>query len=491
MQLLVNIISLTKTARRSSNMKNYLTAIICFLFCAACYKDKGNYDINMPATPVVKDLDSVYNAVVGDSLIITPKVTIEGNDSLALEWRISAPESPTGSYNFTGPSLRILFGLQANLYVARLTVYNKSNGIRYYYSFQIQGVTEFTAGTTVLSLDNGVTRLSFITPGGELKPNIYETINGHDLPPNPLSLFYMKDQVQGNMALGYWIICKNGGVRLNVSSLQDDPTYPNTLAKNFFATPDSVVVGSIQEGNRAFLTGIINDKFYAGYTLTWNQAGTYGMFGDYATGNYNLASSFVSTYINGQYSYIAFEKDKQQFVRISGTPYYYGTQYTTTSTAAFDPTNVGMSLIHIEQINGGDCFAYCKGSDGIVYELKFTVSFTNSPYTFTPVHKRAFIQQDLINDNTKWQAAINGALYIASGEKVYRYNPLNQEVRALETSFGGNTVSMIKLSDNQDTLIAGAGSSLYYMDISTGKYGTLTKTITGIPGQPIDMAWRP
>ncbi|RFM32476.1 PKD-like family lipoprotein [Chitinophaga silvisoli] len=472
-------------------MKNHLTAIICFLLLTACYKDKGNYDINMPPAPTVSGLDSVYSAVVGDSLIITPKVSIESNDSLVLEWRISAPEVKSGFLYYTGPSLRMLFSLQANLYTARLTVYNKKNGIRYFYPFEIQGMTDFTAGTTVLSIENGVTKLSFITPGGVLKPNIYETVNGHSLPPDPMNLFYMKDQLQGNMALGYWIICKNGGVRLNVSTLQDDPTYPNTLAANFFAPPDSIVVGSAQEGNRAFLTGVINDKFYAGYTLTWNQAAIYGMFGDYATGSYNLAPSFISSFINGQYSYIAFEKDKQQFVRISGTPYFYGTQYTTTSTTAFDPTNVGMSLIHMEQINSGDCFAYCKGSDGVVYELKFTVSFTTSPYTFTPVHKRAFIQQALINESTKWQAAINGVLYIASGEKVYRYNPLNQEVRALETTFGGNAVSMIKLSDNQDTLIAGAGNSLYYMDISTGKYGVLSKTITGIPGQPVDMAWRP
>ncbi|WP_343690764.1 PKD-like family lipoprotein [Chitinophaga sp.] len=472
-------------------MKNHLTIIICFLLLTACYKDKGNYDINMPPTPIVTGLDSIYNVVVGDSLIITPKVTISNTDSLALEWRISSPEVASGALNFTGPSLRMLFGLQSNLYTARLTVYNKKNGIRYYFPFLIQGITAFTAGTTVLSLDNGVTRLSFITPGGEVKPNIYETVNGHSLPPNPLALFYMKDKQQADMALGYWIVCKNGGRRLNVSSLQDDPTYPNTLAANFFSAPDTIVVGSMQQAIRGSMTGIINDKFYAGFTLTWNQAATYGMFGDYATGNYNLAPSFISTFINGQYSYIAFEKDKQQFVRISGTPYYYGTQYTTTSTTAFDPTNVGMSLIHMEQINSGDCFAYCKGSDGTVYELKFTVSFTNSPYTFTPVHKRAFIQQSLINENTKWQAAINGVLYLTSGEKVYRYNPLNQEVRALETSFNGNTVSMIKLSDNQDTLIAGAGNSLYYMDISTGKYGVLTKTITGIPGQPVDMAWRP
>lgn len=461
------------------------------LLLMACYKDKGNYDIHMPSTPVVKGLDSLYEAVVGDSLIITPDVTIDSKDELELEWRIGVPESDSGSLRATGPSLRLLFGLQANVYTARLTVYNKNNGIRYNHYFLIQGVTEFSTGTAVLSVENGVTRFSFVKPDGSIKPNIYETLNGKQLPSDPLQLFYMKDQLTGGLALGYWILCKSGGVRLNVGSLKDDPTYPNTLAKNFFSAPENITVGSFKQGNRGSLVGIINDKFYSGYTTTWNQATSYGMFGDYANGTYNLASSFIMTFTNGQYSYIAFEKDKQQFVRIGSLPLYYGTQYTTISTAAFDPTNVGMELLHMEQINNGDCFAYCKGTDGVIYELKFTVSFTNSPFTFTPVHKRAFIQPSLINMDTKWQPASNGVIYISSGDKVYRYNPLNQEVRELETSFNGDAVTFLKLSDDENTLIAGAGSSVYYMDINTGKYGVLIKTITGIPGTVVDIAWRP
>jgi hypothetical protein len=475
--------------------KHYqLAAIItiCSWLLISCYKDKGNYDIQMPATPVVTHLDSLYNAVVGDSLIITPTVTISNGDSLLLEWRISAPEIDSSYLYFYGPSLRMVFGLQANMYTGRLSVLDKKTGIRYFFPFQIQGVTGFSTGTTVLSVKDGITQLSFIKPDGTVVPNIYETINGKSLPPNPLQLFYMKDKLQGNLPLGYWIICKNGGVRLNVSTLQDDPTYPNTLANNFFADPDSIVVGSLQQGHRGSLNGVINSKFYSGFTSTWNQAAIYGMFGDYAPGDdYNLAPSFIQTIINEAYSFIGYEKDKKQFVRISGTPYYYGTGYTTTSTTAFDPTNVGMDLVHMEQINSGDCFAYCRGTNDSLYELKFTVTFDNSPYTFTPVFKRAFIQQNLVNENTHWQAANNGILYLTAADKVYRYNPLNQEVRTLETSFGSNPVTMIKLSDDQNTLIAGAGGNLYYMDISTGNYGKLIKTITGIPGQIVDMAWRP
>lgn len=471
-------------------MKKLFIIILAGAF-ASCYKDKGNYDISMPPTPVVTHLDTIYNAVVGDSLIITPTVTIASNDTLELEWRISAPEIEGGHLTYKGPSLRMLFGLQANLYAARLTVHNKKNDIKYFYTFQIQGGTDFTNGTSVLSLDNGISKLSFINAEGVLKPNIYETVNGHPLPGNPMNLYYMKDQLTGNTPLGYWIITKNGGVRMSVGTLQDDPAFPNTLADNFFSAPDSIVVNNLKGSPRGTLVGVINDKFYAGYNLTWNQAGTYGMFGDYAQGDYNLASSFIMTYINGDFSFIGFDKDRKQFVRFNSIAYYFGIDYTVANTTSFDPTNVGMELLHMEQINSGECFAYCKGTDGIIYELKFTATFNTSPYTFTPIHKRPFVQQQLINENTKWMTAANGIFYLGVGEKVYRYNPLSEEVRALETTFDGNTVSMIRLTPSQDTLVAGAGTSLYYLDVSTGKYGVLAKTVTGIPGTPIDITWRP
>lgn len=471
-------------------MKKLITVILAFIL-VSCYKDKGNYDINMPATPVVTNLDTLYSAVVGDSLIITPTVTIDSKDSLQLEWRIGVPEIKGGYLYFTGPSLRMLFGLEAKLYGARLTVYNKTNGIRYFHDFEIQGGTDFTTGTSVLSLENGVSKLSFINSAGVLKPNIYETINGHPLPGNPMNLYFMKDMLTGGTPLGYWIITKNGGVRLNMGTLQDDPALPNTLADNFFSAPDSIVVGNLKNSPRGTLVGVINDKFYAGFNTTWNQAGTYGMFGDFVQGDYNLATSFIISYINGDFAFIGFNKDKKQFVRFNSIPYYFGLDYAVASTTAFDPTNVGMDLIHMEQVNSGECFAYCKGADGIIYELKFTATFNTNPYTFTPIHKRPFIQQQIINDNTKWMVSASGVFYLGSGEKVYRYNPLNEEVRELETTFGGNTVSMLRLTPSQDTLVAGAGTSLYYMDVSTGKYGVLAKTINDIPGTPIDITWRP
>lgn len=480
--------------RKKKNFNRlHLIALIGAMSLAwsSCYKDKGDYDINMPETPVVTGLDSIYEAVVGDSLIITPTIGMENPAEIALGWRISVPESETGYLNYTGPSLRMLFGLQANRYNVRLTVYNKTNGIKYFHTFNIQGITEFATGTSVLSVEDGITQFSFIKPDGTVQARLYEAINGKVLPPDPMHLFYMKNQLTGNTPLGYWIVAKSGGVRLNVSNMLEDPTYPNTLADNFFLAPNTLEVGSVEQHRQGVLMGIINGKFYGGTTSTWDQATTYGMFGSYAAGEYELAPSFVMSNVNNSTTFVAFEKNERQFLRINlyGSPSYYGTQYTATNTGIFDPTNVGMDLLQLLQINNGDCYAYCLASDGTVHELKFTFNF-NGPFTFSPAHKRPFVRQDLVGDDTKWRAAKNGVIYIGAGNKVYRYNPLNEEIRELDTSFDNHEVTMLKLSDDENILMVGAGTSIYYLDISTGKYGVLTKEIEGIPGYPVDMAWR-
>ncbi len=463
---------------------------IAAIVCAACYKDKGNYDINMPETPEVHNLDTLYEAVVGDSLIIEPRITASPDADIELEWQVDAPDAPVGAYHFTGPSLRIVFGLQANRYRARLSVHNKTNGMRYFHRFIIQGVTEFVRGTTVLSVENGVTQFSFIKPDSSVQPRVYEAINGKQLPNDPLHLFYLNNQFTGGTPLGYWIITRHGGVRLSVTTMQDDPINPNTLANNFFLAPPTIEVGSMQRHDQGVMMGVINGKFYGGTTTTWDQAPTYGMFGTYADGDYELAPKFVLSTVNGQYSFIAFDRLKKQFLRFNlyGNPTFFGTMYTVTNTGIFDPLHVGMDLVDIVQVNNSETYAYVKGSDGTIHELAFTVNF-NGPFTFTPIHKRPFVRQGLFGDGTKLLAARNGVIYMASGNKVYRYNPLNEDIRELGTGFA-SAVTMVKFADNENTLVVGSGNSLYYLAIQTGRNGDLTGQIDGIPGYPVDIAFR-
>lgn len=452
----------------------------------ACHKDLGNYDIAMPEIPIVT-MDSVYTASVGDSLIISPSIKSKDASHIELHWRISVMEGD--DVLDTGASLRIIYGLQAKRYSGRLTVYNKANGMKYFHSFFVDGATEFARGTSVLSVENGVTQFSFIKADGSVQARLYKAIHGKDLPDNPLSLFLLRNQFTGGTMLGYWIITKNGGVRLEPNTMIEDPKYPNTLADNFFVAPEELEVGELKPAQQGIMAGVINGILYGGTTNTWDQAPTYGMFGP-AEGEYELAPSFIMTQANAGTSFVGFDKNKKQFLRFNvySGPTFFGTQYGVPTSAAFNPMNVGMDLIHMEQLNNTDCYAYVKDSNGKIYELHFTVNFTG-PFEFNPLGKREFIRPDLITADTKWRGAKNGVIYLTKGEKVFRYNPLNQEVRELVTTFQ-SPVTMIKLSEDEESIMVGVQGAIYFLDITTGKYGTLIKKTEGIPGSPVDVVIR-
>ncbi|WP_418360423.1 PKD-like family lipoprotein [Sphingobacterium detergens] len=472
-------------------MKKLIISIIVSTLLASCYKDKGNYVIDMPESPILQNLDTLYEAMTGDSLVIQPKIVGLTAENLECDWRIDVPEALVPEANhYKGNALRIVFGLEAKRYTARLTVTNKANGMKYFYPFKVQGVTEFSRGTLVLSKDQEESKLSFIKADNSVQPNIYEVINGQPLPAEPLQLHYVKNQFTGNTPLGYWIISKKGGVRLNVNSLKKESEKPGTLHDNFFLAPPTINVGSFQAHPQGVLLGVINDKFYGGATTTWDQSATYGMFGTYADGDYDLSSKFVLSTVNNNYTVIGFEKNKKQFVRINlyGSPMYFGTQYSAIGSDIFNPTNIGMDLLQLVQINNADTYAYVKNANGQIYELMFNANFAG-PFNFTSGHKRLFIRPEWITADTKMLASRSGYIYIAAQNQIFRYNPLSEQVQSLKTDIKGE-VTMLKLEDDESTLIAGAAGTLYYLDIQVGKSGELVKKIEGIPGSPIDMTWR-
>jgi hypothetical protein len=474
--------------------KEIFVSVFVYMIIAtlcSCYKDKGNYAIEMPEEPQITGLDTLYEASVGDSLIITP--TISGIDpaSIQCNWRIDVPEATKPETNhYEGKDLRIAFGLEAKRYRARLTVTNKVNGMKYFYNFYIQGTTAFSRGSLVLSVDHGLSKLSFIKPDHTVQANIYEIINNEVLPANPLHIHYVKNQFTGNTPLGYWIISKNGGVRLDVNNLKREILKPGTLYDNFFLAPPSIDVDNLKTYPQGALLGVINGKFYAGATTTWDQSATYGMFGTFADGDYELSPQFVITAVDNNFTIIGFEKNKKQFIRINmyGSPMYFGTQYTSVNTEIFDPADVGMDLLQMVQVNNTDTYAFVKDHTGKVYELKFKANFSG-PFLVTANHKKLFFHQEWINADTKMVASRIGYIYIGYQNKVFRYNPLNQQVQELKVNLP-SSVSLLKLDDDENTLIAGAGGSLYYLDIQVGKDGELLHKIDGIPGEVVDLTWR-
>lgn len=473
------------------NKTHIFQLIIGLIYMVSCSKDKGNYNYNMPTIPQVIGLDTLYEANVGDSLIIAPKYEDINSEDLECEWYIYVPEAiDPDQYLYSGNSLRIIFGLQAKLYNARLTLTNKSTGIKYFHEFKIKGNTEFSKGTLVLSEEDGISRLSFIKPNGEVQARIYEAINLKTLPSQPQSIHYLSNKFTGNTPLAYWLIFKNEGIRIDVNNLRQEEIKPGTLRDNFFLAPENIEVAQLKKYEQGILMGVINGKFYGGITTTWDQANTYGMFGTYADGEYLLDKNFEIININNSVSILAFEKNKKQFIRFNlyGSPMYFGTQYSVLNSSIFDPTNLGSDIIHLTQVNNIDFYAYVKNTNGNIEELKFNLNF-NGPFTFTPIHKRLFTNQQILNEESKIVTTKTGVFYIATENKLYRYTPLNQEIVEVEHKFTNN-ITMLKISEDDQTLIVGSGNTLYYLNISIGKNGNLLNKIEGIPGNTIDIAWR-
>ncbi|MDI3320568.1 PKD-like family lipoprotein [Pinibacter soli] len=468
-------------------MKKLLIIIFSISLAVAfnsCYKDKGNYTYDMPEEPVVTHLDTVYKAVVGDSLIITPTISVKNNASLSFDWRIGGPN--VADQHFSGSSLRMLFGLGTGRFYGRLTVINNDNGMHYFHDFKIDGVTNFSLGTAVLSVENNVTQFSFIKPDGAVQARIYAAIQGENLPAKPLAMVpTVHQQILPVTISSYWVLTENGGVQIGADSLKR----AKDLTGNFFNAPDTTKVTQMSGTQLGVITGVINHRLYAGFWQTWNRAPIYGMFGVACDGDYTLDKGLIyASGSTGDY-YIGYDAVKKNIIRFNvyGQPMYFGTQYSVIGTA-FDPTNVGLDLVNMMQVNKGNCFLFGKSSDGTLYELKFSVNFTG-PFQVTTLYKRAFSQPSLITENTKFQATDDEMFYFNSGSKVYRYNPTNQNLTPLTADFGGKNVTMIKLVD-QNTLVAGVEGSLYYLNISTGKNGDLIKKIDGIPGSPVDIAVR-
>jgi len=117
-----------------------LVLLIAFaLVQQACYKDKGNYEYDLPIAPKISNFDSVYSVAIGDTLIIQPTVTTtDPNARFYYTWTISIPKEFRDT-TITGFPLKYAFGLNPETYSARMTITDSSNGMKYFREFMIDG----------------------------------------------------------------------------------------------------------------------------------------------------------------------------------------------------------------------------------------------------------------------------------------------------------------------------------------------------------------
>ncbi|HVW98372.1 MAG TPA: PKD-like family lipoprotein [Mucilaginibacter sp.] len=465
-----------------------LPLFILAIFTYGCKKDLGNYSYRQLADPDVRDLDGkTFPAVEGDSLILKPAITYPGGDvskDLTFNWRITYLEKQTAE-NYTGYPLRIIYNLPPGSRPVRLTITVKATGVQYFYNFKILGGTQYSLGNAVLSVDNGVTRLSFVQPDNKtIQSNIYSTLNKEDLPSNPVQLFAKHSPANyGPLTLQqYWIMCNDpakGSVIVDATTMLK----VSDFGKQFLSPPNTIVPGHIEDST-GVADGVINGKFYRGTTNTAPFAPDYGKYGNPQPGNYTMSPYFTQTY---GYTF-GYNEVAGAFISFDGGGNYNGTDYQVTGDA-FDPTNTGLHNLLFMQAVSGTSYAFLKDSQGAIFELSFKLDIDDyNNRAIDPLVKRPFAGASLVTPETKWQRSVVDVFYFSSHNVIYRYNPINQSLKALNTNFNGD-ITMLKLSSDGNELTVGIKGSIYFLDVSIGKDGSTTTqpTITGIPGEPVDM----
>ncbi len=457
-----------------------IAAMITIILGTSCSNDLGNYNYAAPEIPVVSNLDTLYNISIGNKLTITPKVTFSSSEDLSYEWKISVP-SEMREIDFQGPTLDMYFTLDAGRYDARLAVVDNRTGMKYFHYFAINGQASFSQGIVLLTSNQGKAEISFIQKDSTILPNIYEHTYGEALPQGPLQIVPLQDMYMGGTPyLGYWIVCsdkKNPGVELDVNSLRRIKYFRD----NFFNTTDEDLnVQYLYPTPVGVMTGIINNKLYIGASSTYYISPIYGYFGIPVLGDYTLAPYLIhcDSYI------IGYDPVQKALIYFDGGGSYYGSDYTTNGTA-FDPKNLNLDVLFMSMVNSDSHYVIAKDkSDQQIYEFKFGVE--TSPRTFSPLSKKVFTGSSLVADNTQWVLTSTEIFYFSSNDKVYRYNPLNEEIRPLDIDFGGKKVTCLKLGSDGKSLIAGTDGNLYFLDISTGKYGNILTHYSGFTGSPVD-----
>jgi hypothetical protein len=472
--------------------KKILGLIVLFaIISTACKKDLGNYDYSPPSEPVVTGIaNQQFAALIGDTLTIQPKVSLADADplkDLQFEWRITVQEKQM-EVVYKGYPLKIVYNLGPGDRTCKLIITDKRNGLFYNYPFKITGTTQFSGGNLILSDDNGIAKLSFVKPDNTVLANLYHSLNGEDLPAKPVQLYYSKPLVyQPNTKEEYWILCNdnnNSGIILDASTLLKKSNF----SSQFFNQPASISVGylepflgPVQMGTVP--AGVINNKLHIGVSSTAPFADDYGKFANEQSGDYAMAKYFF----HGSSYFLGYDMTSKAFITFGADGTYAGKSYKTDpASTGFDPVNAGLdNMIFMNSTEGGASYAFFK-TNGTVTELSFSYPL-GTDRSFKATGKRTFKGASLVTDNTKWVSTSINVFYFSAGDKIYRYNPINEDLRVLSADFGGKAITMLKISRDDNTLTVGASGAVYTVDVSVGQTGNIIKTINGIPGSPVDI----
>ncbi len=481
-----------------NTIKIYIGLLLVFVF-ASCYKDKGDYDYHEINEVKISGLEEQYEINRWDTLIINSvKVENSLTDDADLEYAWYLDYKKIGD----AKDLNYIISDKAGVYQARFEVLEPvADSVRFFYDFKVVVRTQYAQGLMLLSDNDGIPELSFMStldnPNKDIAHDIFNVENNQVLAGTPLS-------IEQPDIWGY------GGtvwVHTSVASHQLDPVLlreVDRLDKNTFTEPVeecdmvfcrySQILSDFGAGlgrdGRIYPKVARQDRYLSASLKPIHDMNNLDKMYDYqlspmllcsrdATLGYdNLSGKFL--FFSNSYDVPSFDENQYDVVRPSATyiglPWLgWGINMNTDSynfTSLFFDEKTGEAALARQHNQIGRM----RGQDSLV-----------------------MLSQHYLHEGSKMvvNSANNRLYYSDGGNKVYMINISDPEFKFVSTDLGcqfldGCKITMIKVARNNLSLYIGVqtnrqdGYSGDVYKIST-RDGSIEEYYEGFGGTPIDL----
>jgi hypothetical protein len=216
-----------------------------FMAClSSCYKDLGNYtyhDINQISFTGIDTVNG-YNALLGDSLKISPTLVMTKDQSPSLSnysyaWSFHLTRTPGVTFDSiisTDKNLKTKITLKPGTYFLQYTVTDKATGVAFHVRTNLLVSTPIYEGYMVLNDVNGHSRLDMLsynktvnafTQNTDVLAKVGSTVPMQGQPYQVLCMYYTRTRYVSVKYYGIFLLNASGTNRVNEETFAYDPTY--------------------------------------------------------------------------------------------------------------------------------------------------------------------------------------------------------------------------------------------------------------------------
>lgn len=496
--------------------KNNALFAIAVMLIVSCAKDTGNYDYTEIPRIVIEDENASQSQIFirqGGELKLTPNVQLNGNeDDLSFEWFVYL-NSPSASYvqdsTLIATTRALDYTVDAEVFTIgedyKLTykVTNNTNGLSYFYFYQLTVTDLFTTGWMFLEERQTMADLSMILDDGTVYHHIYTDRNSDHPISHPQAFTISPRSISdgvGPDGKKYYIIGEGDAVELDGTTMRRRFDYDF-----LFFTPPPVSAPSYIAwggGNGNNLGLLVNDgQFHPNLVGGFPGAKKFGAQLKSPENEYDyfLAPQHVSGKEYGDtYNVIMYDQLNQRFYDVAYNA-LRSFDAAAIDPAIFDMNDVGLDLIKLDSSNVAEIRnAIMTDGVGAGYLLQFRTHRTAQQPVIT-VNKQVIASPGIASAKDLTCSTLSPHIFYVSNGKLYRYEVTSNMYTEEYTLPPGEQLTKIKFQRHgygiaQPRLLLctwnGSEGKVYYFRVNAnGSLGELEQTYTGF-GKIIDLAYK-